>query len=176
MLVLVVGPSGAGKDSLLNAAREAFRDDLRMIFARRVITRPADPYGENHEPVSETEFAARDFALSWSAHGLHYGIPAAVLDAAPVVVANVSRGVIADTARRYDVRVIEVAAPPEILAARLAARGRESNVDVARRLARIADIPDGVAVETVWNDGTLEEGIERFILALRRVADDQLAS
>ena len=172
MLLLVVGPSGAGKDSLLNAAREAFRDDPRIAFARRVITRPADPYGENHEPVSETEFAARDFALSWSAHGLRYGIPRVALDAAPVVVVNVSRGVIADAAHRYDVRVIEVTAPGEILATRLAARGRESSVDVARRLSRNASIPDGVAVETVWNDGTLAEGIARFVAALRRVADD----
>ncbi len=70
MLVLVVGPSGAGKDSLLQTAREAFRCDPRIGFARRVITRPADPDGENHEPVSEAEFTARDFALSWSAHGL----------------------------------------------------------------------------------------------------------
>lgn len=124
MLVLVVGPSGAGKDTLLNAAREAFHGDPRVHFARRVITRPADPDGENHEPVTEAEFAARDFALSWSAHGLRYGI--AAVDTAPVVVANVSRGVIAQAAAHHAVRVIEVTASPELLAARLAARGRET--------------------------------------------------
>src|ERR1700733_6926097 len=115
MLVLVVGPSGAGKDSLLNAARDAFRGDPRIHFARRVITRPADPDGENHEPVSEAEFNMRDFPLSWSAHGLRYGV--AAVDTAPVVVANVSRSVIATAAERYRVQVIEVTAPPEILAA-----------------------------------------------------------
>ena len=168
MLVLVVGPSGAGKDSLLNAARAAFRDDARISFARRVITRPPDPDGEDHEPVTETEFATRDFALSWSAHGLHYGIPTEAVEAAPVVVANISRGVIADAARRFSVRVIEVTAPPNVLAARLAARGRETGGDVARRLARTATIPNGVAVETVLNDATLAEGVERFVAALRR--------
>jgi ribose 1,5-bisphosphokinase len=169
MLVLVVGPSGAGKDTLLNAARDALRNDPRIHFVRRVITRPADPDGENHEPVTETEFAARDFALSWSAHGLRYGI--AAVDTAPVVVANVSRGVIATAATQYPVRVIEVTAAPEILAARLAARGRETAADVALRLARTAVIPDGVAVETVWNDATLAIGVERFVAALRRVVD-----
>ena len=90
---------------------------------RRVITRPADPGGEDHEPVTEAEFAARDFALQWQAHGLHYGIPADIavdLAAGLVVVANVSRAVIADAADHFPVRVIEVTAPPHILAARLA--------------------------------------------------------
>jgi len=165
----VVGPSGAGKDTLLNAAKDAFRDDPRVQFARRVITRPADPDGENHEPVTEAEFAARDFALSWSAHDLRYGIPAP--DTAPVVIANVSRGVIEAAAARWPVRVIEVTAPPEILAARLAARGRETAADVAQRLGRTAAIPHGVAVETVLNDTTLATATERFVAALRRVVD-----
>ena len=130
-LVLVVGPSGAGKDTLLEAARAAFRDDARIRFARRVITRVADPDGEDHEPVTETEFDARAFALSWSAHGLRYGIPAEAVRNEAVLVANVSRGVIAEAARRFPVRVIEVTARPEILAARLAARGREGAEDVA---------------------------------------------
>jgi len=168
MLVLVVGPSGAGKDALLSAAREVFRGDARISFARRVITRPADPGGEDHEPVTEAEFAAREFALSWSAHGLRYGIPKMALDT-PVVVANVSRGVIGEAATRHDVRVIEITAPLEVLAARLAGRGRESAGDVARRLARTATIPSGVAVTTVWNDGTLAQGIARFVAAIREV-------
>jgi ribose 1,5-bisphosphokinase len=175
MLVLVVGPSGAGKDSLLNAAREMFRDDERIHFARRVITRPADPYGENHEPVTETEFAARDFALSWSAHGLHYGIPALTLRIAPVIVANVSRGVIANAAARHGVTVIEVTAPPDVLAARLQARGREAPDDIADRLRRNVAIPDAVTVRTVLNDGTLAEGVARFVEALRQVMDDRSA-
>lgn len=170
MLVLVVGPSGAGKDSLLNAARLAFRGDPRIAFVRRTITRPDDPDGENHEPVSEAEFDARAFALSWSAHGLRYGIPAEAVAQAPVVVANVSRGVIAEAARRFSVRVIEVTAPPEVLAARLTTRGREAAGDVASRLARRVAIPAGVEVETVWNDATLEEGVARFVAALLRIA------
>lgn len=172
ILVLVAGPSGAGKDSLLNAAREVFRDDPRISFVRRVITRPVDPGGEDHEPVTEAEFDARAYALSWSAHGLRYGIPAEALNA-PVTVANVSRAVIAEAAQRYQVRVIEITASPEILNARLVARGRENTGDVALRLARSVAVPGGVAVTKVWNDGTLADGVARFIAALRYVLDER---
>jgi ribose 1,5-bisphosphokinase PhnN len=67
--------------------------------------------------------------------------------------------------------VIEITAQPEILAARLMARGREAAADVALRLTRTATVPEDVAVETVWNDGTLAAGVERFVAALRRTVD-----
>lgn len=170
MLVLVVGPSGAGKDTLLVAAQRALADDARFHFARRVITRPADAGGEMHEAVTEAEFATRSFALQWQAHGLRYGIPMEVVGSAPVVVANVSRTIIADAAQRHPIRVIEVTAPPAILAARLAARGREDAADVAARLSRSVTVPDEVPLDTVMNDGLLEDGIARFVAALSRAA------
>ena len=170
MLVLVVGPSGAGKDALLVAAQQALADDARFHFARRVITRPADAGGEAHEAVTEAEFATRRFALQWQAHGLRYGISTDVLGSAPVVVANVSRTIIAEAARRYPARVIEVTAPPDVLAARLAARGREDAADVAARLSRSVAVPNDVPLDTVMNDGSLEEGIARFVAALSRAA------
>jgi ribose 1,5-bisphosphokinase len=170
MLVLVVGPSGAGKDTLLEAARQTLADDPRFRFVRRVITRPADAGGEAHEPATAEEFAARDFALQWQAHGLSYGIPADAIEEDAVVVANVSRTVIADAARRFPTRVIEVTAPSDVLAARLAARARETAADVAARVSRSVPLPDHVHVETVVNDASLAEGAARFLAALTRAA------
>jgi len=172
MLILVVGPSGAGKDTLLAAAREALRQDARFHFAQRVITRPVDAGGEDHEAITEQEFAARDFALQWQAHGLRYGIPAEVVGNCEVVVANVSRTVVAEAAERFSVRVIEVTAPPEVLAMRLAVRGREDEADVEARLTRAATLPKHVPVETVVNDGPLSDGVARFLAALSRAASD----
>lgn len=173
MLILVVGPSGAGKDTLLDAARRLLAHDRQFRFIRRVITRPSDAGGEAHEAVTEAEFAQRDFALQWQAHGLRYGIPADALDA-PVAIANVSRTVIAEAAQRFVVRVIEITAPAEVLAARLASRGRESNADVAARLTRSVALPPDIEVTTVVNDGSLEDGVARFIAALNRAAADAL--
>ncbi len=177
MLVLIVGPSGAGKDTLLNGSRTALSDQSRIRFVRRVITRPVDPSAaEMHDPVSEQAFnallAAGAFALSWRAHGLHYGIPADIavdLSEGRIVVANVSRTVVAEAAARFPVQVIEVVAPPDTLARRLAARGRDDAVDMARRLARQTDLPLPAPRETIVNDGTEAAGIAKLTQALRRL-------
>jgi ribose 1,5-bisphosphokinase len=170
MLVLVVGPSGAGKDTLLDAAKQALAGDPRFHFVRRVITRPADAGGEAHEAVTEEEFGRRNFALQWQAHGLRYGIPADAIDDSRVVVANVSRTVIAEAVRRFAAKVIEVTAPPAVLASRLGARGREGAADVTERLARAILLPADVQVDTVINDGSVAEGVARFLAALNRAA------
>src|ERR1700729_2806002 len=82
-LFFVVGPSGSGKDSLIDGARTVLEPTGRYVFARRVITRPAGSAGEDHEFTTEEEFARReslgDFLISWNAHGLRYGLLASLL-------------------------------------------------------------------------------------------------
>jgi ribose 1,5-bisphosphokinase len=87
-------------------------------------------------------------------------------------VANVSRTVIGDAARRFPIRVVEVTAPHDVLAARLALRQREAPADVAARLARNVALPAHITVESVMNDASLEEGVARFLAALNRAAAD----
>ncbi len=182
MLILIVGPSGAGKDTLINGVRAALRDQPSVRFVRRVITRAAG--GEEvHESVTEAAFLQRqeagEFALSWRAHGLYYGVPADIgLDLAQgrAVIANVSRAVVAEAAKRFPVAVIEVSAPADVLARRLAARGREDAVDVARRLSRAIELPLPVERISVVNDGTPEQGIRRLLAAIREVCGDSLGT
>ena len=174
-LFLVVGPSGAGKDTLIEGAREALEPGGAYVFPRRAITRPAGAGGEDHEALSPEAFAERGaeggFFAIWHAHGLDYGLPACIsgtLESGKHVVANVSRAILAEVAERVSPAVaIEIAAPPELRARRLAGRARENEADAARRLAREgAPLPDGMAVRRVVNDRTPEEGIESFIAAL----------
>jgi ribose 1,5-bisphosphokinase len=141
-LVLVVGPSGAGKDTLIDLARAALRDDASVVFPRRVITRAAadEPHDTMDADAFDNAARAGAFALTWDAHDLRYGIPAEIdghIRAGHTVVCNVSRAIIAEARERYaEVRVVLVTAPPDVLAARLAARARGSDGDLARRLAR----------------------------------------
>ena len=183
MLIAVVGPSGAGKDTLMAGARAALAQDARFRFVRRAITRPAEAGGEDHEALSEADFAARratgGFALSWAAHGLHYGIPRNIeedIAARRVVIANLSRAVLPEASARYRLRVLNITAPMEVLAARLAARGRESSADIAARLAREVGLPDGLDVESVMNDADVAEGVARVLVALNRAASDAQGS
>jgi phosphonate metabolism protein PhnN/1,5-bisphosphokinase (PRPP-forming) len=163
----------------MGAARARLAGDARFVFAQRAITRPAEAGGEAHRAVSAADFAAeRDaggFALWWEAHGLSYGIPRAIEDdmaAGRVVVANLSRGVLAQAAERYRLRVLVITAPVATLAARLAARGREGAADIAARLTREAVLPGGLDVATVMNDATRDEGAARVVAALSRAAED----
>jgi thymidine phosphorylase len=170
----VVGPSGAGKDSLIEGAR-GIGDPF--VFARRVITRPAGLPGEDHDALDEAAFADIErqggFLVTWPAHGLKYGLRSSLLEVLASgrhVVANGSRSMIAELSVRVPrLLVIEVAAPADSLAGRLLARGRETPEQVRLRVMRQVE-PAGVDVETVQviNDGTLEEGIARFVAALQR--------
>ena len=166
MLILVVGPSGAGKDTLIAAACARLAGDPRYRFVRRDITRPAEAGGEDHHAVTDAAFAARraagGYALAWQAHGLGYGIPADIADdlaRGRAVIANVSRAVLLDAAARFPTRILEITAPADVLARRLAARGRETEADIAARLARIVPLPAGLDVMRVINDGPVEAGV-----------------
>lgn len=170
--IAVVGPSGVGKDSLMDGLC-AHSPDLQSVG--RVITRAADAGGEEFEAVSESLFAARtaagDFALHWNAHGLSYGIPAdvhRVLSQGQDVLANLSRGVLQQAANTFSSLVVmQVTASPKILARRLAQRGREQPHEIDRRLARPKPkMPVGLTMITIDNSGTLADAIASATAAL----------
>lgn len=178
VLALVVGPSGAGKDTLINGAQRLLAGDPNFTFVRRVVTRPAVATLEDHDSIDETSFSSRlrrgDFSLYWEAHGLRYGIPASIdsdLEEGRVVVANGSRRAIGAARVKYpDSVVFLISADPGVRASRLALRGRESASEVAARLEpeamTFADERHSIAIE---NSGDLESSIAAFVAALRRL-------
>lgn len=142
-LIYLMGPSGSGKDSLLQAARAPL-ETHGCRFARRVITRSAESVGEDALGVTPAEFQRLEgegaFALSWRANGLAYGIPREIddwLSAGQDVLINGSRGHL-DTARqRYpDLLAILLQVDEAVLRQRLLARGRETPEQIEQRLAR----------------------------------------
>lgn len=175
-MVLVVGPSGAGKDTLLDGARTALAGDPRFAVVRRCITRPAGAGGEAHEALHERDFAAREiegaFALSWRANGLGYGLPRAaiapILERGGCAIANASRGAV-DEARAVfgSLRVVLVTTTPDILARRLAGRGRETAADIAARLVRGGAFDTSGCDAVIRNDGAPAVAIAAFVSALK---------
>ncbi len=173
---LIVGPSGAGKDTLIDGARAALAGDPDFVFARRVITRPADAGGEDHQPATDDEFDARQrsggFMISWRAHGLSYGLEKSLEDdlaRGRNVVANMSRAILPEIVARFPShKVVGITATPEILAERLARRGRESAPEITERLTQKADrYPPGAKRITLKNDGSPEEGVTRLLAILK---------
>ncbi|MBR0925808.1 phosphonate metabolism protein/1,5-bisphosphokinase (PRPP-forming) PhnN [Bradyrhizobium diazoefficiens] len=173
-LVLVVGPSGAGKDTLLRLAQAACAGDRDIVFPRRVVTR-ASSADEDNIAVSPDEFRrARehgDFAVHWDAHGHSYALPREIngdIRAGRTVVANVSRTVLGALRRAYaDVVVVAITAPPEVLAARLAARARQSDGDIAERLTRSVDDASAQADVTIVNAGSADHHSRELVSVIR---------
>jgi ribose 1,5-bisphosphokinase len=167
-LVLVVGPSGAGKDTLLNLARAACAGDSAVVFPRRVVTRAASQAEDNAQvtlDVFQQALAQGEFAMHWEAHGHCYALPRAIKDdirAGRTVVVNASRTVTTEMRRTYaDVVVVLVTAPPDILAERLAMRARGSDGPIEQRLRRAVDeaVPDA----TIVNVGAAEDHARRLV-------------
>jgi ribose 1,5-bisphosphokinase len=167
-LVLVIGPSGAGKDTLLNLARAACADDPTIVFARRVVTREASSTEDNDEmsPDAFRDAKARGtFAIDWEAHGHAYGLPRSIEDdirAGRTVVANVSRTVVAVLRHTYaNVVVVLITAPADVLAERLAMRQRGSDGNIAKRLARTVD--DAEPDATIVNVSSAEFHVRQLL-------------
>ncbi len=165
ILIAVVGPSGVGKDSVIDGIVAA-RSGIRRV--RRTITRAPGQDGEAYDATTPDAFAQAvaqgAFCLHWGAHDLRYGIPVQLLSdirSGAICIANLSRGAL--TAANTLVPrlvVLNLMATPAVRAGRLAARGRETEADIARRLARdVAPLPAGLDVISVNNDGALATSV-----------------
>ena len=170
-LFVVVGPSGVGKDTLLDGARAALGSSDWFRFVRRVITRPEESGGEAHLATTEDEFeralAAGEFFCHWRAHGLSYGVPVDVtedLGKGINVVLNGSRAAVPKLRELYaKTVVIQISASQEAVAARLRARGREDEEAIAKRLDRLSQtgVLDG-ALE-IRNEGPVADGVAALV-------------
>jgi ribose 1,5-bisphosphokinase len=170
-LVLVVGPSGVGKDSVLRYAMAHFAGDARFVFPRRCVTRAVDVAAEDHDSLDEQTFDERAgegaFALMWEAHGHKYGVRKdinAELERGCIVAVNVSRTIIAEVAGRYkNAVVVEITADPLVRVARLAARGREAANDIRQRILREVAAPaHPLPHHIIRNDSDISDAGEEF--------------
>ena len=172
-LILVAGPSGAGKDSIIDACRPLLASDARIYFARRVVTRDAQSPGELlvSVPSFERLKAEGSLAFDWTAHGLMYGLPREELlphGMVQVIIANVSRTVIPAICAQYPGYVVFINASDSHIRARLQLRDREKSNDIEKRLSRKVLLPEEVPMTTIQNDGTLAEAAAQFRTTILR--------
>ncbi len=170
-LVLVVGPSGVGKDSVLRYAMAHFAGDARFVFPKRCVTRAVDVAAEDHDSLDEQAFdklaSQGAFALMWEAHGHKYGVRSNInteLERGSIVAVNVSRTIIAEVAGRYQSAVVvEITADPSVREARLAARGREAADDIKQRTRReVVTLAHALPHLVIRNDGSISGAGDEF--------------
>lgn len=192
--VAVVGPSGAGKDTIINAVRKIVKDQPDFLFIRRTITRKAGISGEalqagtkinigneDNIAVSEDEFLKLSknhaFSMEWFGHGIHYGLPKNIADnikRGKIVIANISREYLEAAKQMFGrIFVVEVNADISILRKRLIMRNREQAEDIKERLGRAnvaIHLPVGAGYCYIDNSDNLQHAVEKLLSVLEILA------
>ena len=169
-VIVIVGPSGAGKDTLIGLARAALADRDDIVLPQRIVTRRSDE-AEDNVALSVAEFlrlqAQGGLAVSWQAHGLHYGysidIDAAVRRGARVLL-NLSRTAVCAVRSRYrDTHVVLIDADRDVRRTRLVGRKRENGDAIEARLARETPFEASDADVIISNDKDEASAAQKLI-------------
>jgi ribose 1,5-bisphosphokinase len=173
--IFICGPSGVGKDSLIAWSRQALAGQPHIVFARRLVTRMAQP-GSDDDAVNEADFLSLrqsgGLRWHWQAHGFHYGISqnyAAHVSSGGTVVINGSRSHVDALPASPDIKRVEITASPDKIATRLVQRGRDSEEAVAYRLARNAgfeQISPSSADLIIRNDAEIAQAGSALVMYL----------
>jgi guanylate kinase len=144
LIIVISGPSGAGKGTIADAAMKHFPRLGRSVSATTRAPRAGEVEGEHYLFKSRDEFRAmveRGEMLEWTTYlGESYGTPRAQVGQRPAAECGVVFEVDVRGARSikaaYPEAVLVFVVPPswEVLAQRLSARQSETEGGLARRL------------------------------------------
>ncbi len=181
ILILVVGNSGSGKDSIIKGVVEKFpRNKMTIRLAQRYITRPPSEF-EGNISISPNEFKEMEeknlFALNWHIYGLNYGVPIKIdkwLENGDIVLVNVSRTIVEETRKIYkNIKVVFIEVPFEISLKRLKERGRENKQQLNMRIERARKNKSFPAADYVIdNSKDLEYAIKQFLEYIKTITKD----
>lgn len=180
-LIYLMGPSGAGKDTVLQGIMQIMGD--RAFLAPRVITREADQGVHGSLVVSEQEFRHMEkaglLAMAWRANGYSYGVMNHIdhhrMRGRDVFV-NGSRAYLPVALSRYrDLVPVMLEVSHDVLQDRLRQRARENETQIQARLARNLALANAPALRPpgmicIDNSGTPDLAVRSLYAQLERKA------
>lgn len=184
-LIVISGPSGAGKTSICQALLKQLPDTDWSVSATTRPMRPGDVPGATYEFVSRDEFlrreAAGEFLESAEYVGNRYGTPRTPVEKAVaagrniVLEIDVQGGIQVAAKMPKSVRVFVLPPNAESLKARLQGRGTEAEEQMKKRLAKadgeIAVARDSGAYDYFVVNDVLESTVEQVKSIIARHQD-----
>ncbi len=184
LVILVVGKSGSGKDTLMRESQRLLQEEknIPVNILQRYITRTSD---KNEESISVTQEEylqrkkANEFALYWRIYGNWYGCPKVSIDTpikrGELVLINVSRSILNEARKNYPhCKIILIDVSLSIAEKRVKSRGRDTGKGLKDRLTRMKkeDIDMPQPNKIILNDDSLEKAV----LALSSYLEDIYSS
>jgi len=172
-IVLIVGASGVGKDTLLKSSKKDLKNQCNFI--KRYITRKPDKSEKNYyvddyafEILKHNSF----FVSTWSAHNNYYGIAKNSIKSGLNII-SISRAKIDDFEKVFDkVYTIHVSVPKEELKNRLLLRDRESHEEIEARLNRTYKKIEAKNLIEFDNSKSIDDSKDDFIKLINKIIND----
>ena len=177
LVVVISGPSGAGKDTVIEAALALDPSLAKVATAKTRAPRPGEIDGVHHVFLSDEEFdqwvAEGEFLEHVEIYGHRSGVPRAAVDRLlaagriPILRTDVAG---ARTLRAaLDAPLLVFVTVPDVAALerRIRARGAETEREISARLAEA----EAEMAESVWFDRVIVNGDQQHEVAARSLVE-----